>query len=379
MLPRLLGRSLSPSQAKEFGDVERARSLEATHRHITLTSGARNRPMPRRAARQRVRRASRPTPTLGQAVASQEMARRRQVPGEGGRDRGFLPFLLLAAALCAAAVQSSSAFSSAAPSRTRVQGVQHLPSAAPTATNRWVAVDFKPPRETSPFPWWSVTCALLTCAGACRLSRPAASSRAGRQARGCSVVACKAAAWQQPVARPRTATPPAPAAPAACAPKEEELLGWALSASPTMLTPPQTEALPAATIISLPAAPEAQPTAPVPRSRAAPAAFVGSARHRPGRSASRSSARRRPSRSSRAARRAVGARLLPSASPSVVEPSYDASRLRTEIQVGLHSEQLDRSKRPREVKTPSTGSGLNDQCGVFVETYLEKLPHQRDP
>mmetsp|Transcript_21981 Transcript_21981/g.68582 ORF Transcript_21981/g.68582 Transcript_21981/m.68582 type:complete len:300 (+) Transcript_21981:92-991(+) len=299
------------------------------------------------------------------------MAWRRRVCQTGGGDRRLLPLLLVAAALSAAAVQSSTAFSPGTPSRAGALQ-QRLPGAAPTAGGRWQAADPKPHRAAGYFPWRSLSLALL--AGACACRGPRSTTR---KARSCGVVACKAAAWPQQA--PCPVLPPTevrlePATPPVLDASQEALLGWTVSACPAAVPAPPSPILLRA---AADAAPQEAPSgAPRPANRGRAATLVGGARHQSGRSASR---RGRSSRSSHATRRAVGARLLPFIAPPVLKPSFDSSRLRMEIQVGLHSEQMDRSKRPREIKTPSTGSGLHDQCGVFVETYLESCPHPQDP
>lgn len=109
------------------------------------------------------------------------------------------------------------------------------------------------------------------------------------------------------------------------------------------------------------------------RWRGKSARFAGSSRHSRSRSAHSSRA------GSRAARRSVGARLQQSpVHTSIPEPSFDASRQRTKVQVGLRAVQRAPSCSARESQTPSTSHGLNDQSGVLVATYFETSGRNRN-
>lgn len=106
-----------------------------------------------------------------------------------------------------------------------------------------------------------------------------------------------------------------------------------------------------------------------PRLRAAPALLVGGAR----RACRRSSTRRAARHTARTARRAVGAWLRPTPPPQQpLVPSYDASRLRTKLQVGLRLVTHTRSERSRETRTPSMSMGFGgDNSAVLLATNFD--------
>jgi len=100
-----------------------------------------------------------------------------------------------------------------------------------------------------------------------------------------------------------------------------------------------------------------------PRLRAGRALLAGGAR----RARRHSSPRRAARNSERTARRAVGAWLRPTPTPQQrFVPSYDASRLRTKLQVGLRLLTHIRLERSRETKTPSTSVSCSEQSGLCV-------------
>mmetsp|Transcript_66703 Transcript_66703/g.195063 ORF Transcript_66703/g.195063 Transcript_66703/m.195063 type:complete len:213 (+) Transcript_66703:558-1196(+) len=107
-----------------------------------------------------------------------------------------------------------------------------------------------------------------------------------------------------------------------------------------------------------------------PRLRAAPALLAGGARRARGYSSPRKAARH----SARTARRATGARLRPSPAPQQrLAPSYDASRLRTKLQLGLRLTMRTHSEKSREAKTSSMSMGVSDRSGLLWAAYFEMI------
>lgn len=100
--------------------------------------------------------------------------------------------------------------------------------------------------------------------------------------------------------------------------------------------------------------------------RGQPARFVAGARV----SANRGS---RSARASRSARRGVGARLLPACEHQVITPSFDASRLRVPIQLGLRASSHVHSESAREVKTPTTSDGITVAAKMHNLYVLHEL------
>jgi len=105
---------------------------------------------------------------------------------------------------------------------------------------------------------------------------------------------------------------------------------------------------------------------------AVPSLLTQSVRARGGRESSSRKAGARAGRTSagaeRTARRAVGQRLLrASQQPVAVQQlSYDASRVRTKLQLALLAPELLHSGQLREVKTPATSHTLNGQFLVSI-------------
>jgi len=94
------------------------------------------------------------------------------------------------------------------------------------------------------------------------------------------------------------------------------------------------------------------------------------------RSSRRAGARagRARTRAERTARRVVGQRLLhASEQPVAIQLSYDASRVRTKLQLALLAPEHLHSERPREVKTPAASHTLNDQSVVLMPAYTKSI------
>lgn len=128
---------------------------------------------------------------------------------------------------------------------------------------------------------------------------------------------------------------------------------------------------------------DSQPCAPT--QRAKPAPFVGGYRHSRGGRRRTPSARQRPGgtpagRAARCARRSIGARLLQprhEVSAEVRAVPYDASRLRTKVQVGLWAILSRSSERVREFKVRSSCQSPSDQSGVLVANSIEMIGRHR--
>lgn len=102
-----------------------------------------------------------------------------------------------------------------------------------------------------------------------------------------------------------------------------------------------------------------------------PARFVGGARRAEFRQASTGAS------ASRAARRAVGAKLQPACEHVTIPPSYEASVVRAPIQTGLRIEACIRTGRGRQVKTPPAVKSFMDEEGGLLRTALRHHHHQQ--
>lgn len=209
---------------------------------------------------------------------------------------------------------------------------------------------------------------LLLCACAMRGQTGRRAGRAGHRVVTCNASSAKTQTlWQTPAVPVQAVAP--------FITQKEDVLkavssrNWAqttVQAAPIQCRP---------VTVALPATPTTtnEPVVAGPRLRGRPARLAGSSRH------SRSRSTRSSQASARAARRSVGARLQPApARTPAVKPSFDASRQRTKIQVGLRAVQRAPSCSARESQTPSTSHGLNDQSGVLVATYFETSGRNRE-
>lgn len=129
--------------------------------------------------------------------------------------------------------------------------------------------------------------------------------------------------------------------------------------------PPVVLAPAASQVAQQSAEPEKDVFSGVPTPRGQPARFVAGARV----SANRGS---QSSRASRSARRGVGARLLPACEHQVITPSFDSSRVRISIQLGLRMNSRVQSESAREVKTPACSDGIT----VAAKMHNLYLLHQ---
>jgi len=85
-------------------------------------------------------------------------------------------------------------------------------------------------------------------------------------------------------------------------------------------------------------------------------------------------ARHTSARAERTARRAVGQRLLrSSAQPVAIQLSYDASRLRTKLQLALLAPKHLNSERLQEMRTTAASHTLNDQSVVLMPAYTKSI------
>jgi len=79
-------------------------------------------------------------------------------------------------------------------------------------------------------------------------------------------------------------------------------------------------------------------------------------------------------RAERTARRVVGQRLLHAREqPVAIQLSYDASRVRTKLQLALLAPEHLHSERPREAKTPAASHTLSDQSVVLMPAYTKSI------
>lgn len=209
---------------------------------------------------------------------------------------------------------------------------------------------------------------LLLCACAIRGQSGRRAGRSGHRVVTCNASsACTQTPWQTPAVPVQTVDPAT--ALKEDVPKTVPSMSWVqttVQAAPTQFRP-VTVAVPATQATTN------DPVVAGPRLRGRPARLAGNSRH------SRPRSPRSSQASARAARRSVGARLQPApAHTPAVEPSFDASRQRTKIQVGLRAVQRAPSCSARESQTPSTSHGLNDQSGVLVATYFETSGRNRE-
>mmetsp|Transcript_10058 Transcript_10058/g.30073 ORF Transcript_10058/g.30073 Transcript_10058/m.30073 type:complete len:342 (-) Transcript_10058:242-1267(-) len=141
------------------------------------------------------------------------------------------------------------------------------------------------------------------------------------------------------------------------APKKEAPQVYSLSGEPKQEVPLQGLQWPS----------ECRTPAISPTRNASAASFVGGAR----RIRSPGQAKRSRARSSRAARRSVGAKLVHATSAEVAPPSFDPSRLRQKIQLGVRAPSCLCSKRRwRESKSQCTGKGSDSSTGVRIQANL---------
>jgi len=111
---------------------------------------------------------------------------------------------------------------------------------------------------------------------------------------------------------------------------------------------------------------EAASSTSTPQSKPKPARFVGRTRY-----SSRSQRPRSSNTATRATRKQVGSRLQGKAAKiEVPQLSYDVSRLRAALQVGLRAQHQRRSERPRESSAPSSSNGLKDQSSELYTAFL---------
>jgi len=225
--------------------------------------------------------------------------------------------------------------------------------------------------------WTMASCAMLLCSMVCRSRSSRVRPCSGVKSRDCRVVACQAASGGQyalPDAVQRCHQPPCQSARAICFEPDSALpcRQPAPSAPAPHAAPPPvhpTSGVPSEDLLSvcLP-----KPAASHRRAKAA-IRVGGSRRSRPWRARHRS-----PSgsmRSGRAARRSLGARLQSGSElPRALKASYDPSRLRTKVQVGLRVErQKAHSEHHREIRTPSTMRGLSVQSDVLLASCSKSI------
>lgn len=105
------------------------------------------------------------------------------------------------------------------------------------------------------------------------------------------------------------------------------------------------------------------------------ALFVGGMRHKWGRPTPAQSVL---AKTMRAACRHIGAHLLSAQRRDVPQASYDPSRVRTQLQVGLHVKQHELAERPREARTASSTSRLKDQFGELFAAYFDMSGQHQD-
>lgn len=234
---------------------------------------------------------------------------------------------------------------------------------APMVVREHAASGALPKTSTTTASWWACGCALLVFASATRSSPVARGQRGQRNHH--RVVTCRAASWSTATAPLMQQAPESLVATAPC-PQTRETASAPVVAVPSEPVHPLVQPSIAPLIGTLQITVEQHPAA-GPQQRGRRARFAGGARHRSSRRASTPNMR-----ASRTARRSVGARLSPApAQPPVLEASFDSSRQRTKVQVGLRNVQRVRSERSREYKTPSASIGLNDKSGVLTATYFE--------
>lgn len=103
--------------------------------------------------------------------------------------------------------------------------------------------------------------------------------------------------------------------------------------------------------------------------RPSPARCIGGSRRAGVRSSSRSASRmaRRAASDEKSSNRQTGARLQAHLDHQVMSPSYDASRVRSKIQLGLRYKTRGRSASSRESKTPSTSSDTTKSSRVCLQ------------
>mmetsp|Transcript_42262 Transcript_42262/g.111770 ORF Transcript_42262/g.111770 Transcript_42262/m.111770 type:complete len:300 (-) Transcript_42262:232-1131(-) len=206
-------------------------------------------------------------------------------------------------------------------------------------------------------PWSSLgSVALLWAAAAAAVQ--AVQGRSSRSPRGgMKVVACQAAPQSQHLAAPTIA-------PVYVAPASAPI---SLTSAPSLLDTPVPEvklaAAPQVFSISddVPVVGEEEHFAPTAGSTRRPARFVGGQR----RPRAKSADARGTSRAARAARRGVGAKLMPACEHHVIQPSFDASRARTLIQLGLRTDSRVHSERAHELKSPNANDAGSTAAKVL--------------
>jgi len=295
-----------------------------------------------------------------------------------GRQRGHRHWhldLLACSAVCLGTYWGSSSFvSGLTPGATRGSWTsprpQVLQGAQNSATVQTAAMQLQPEVRTTFVPWLLAGCALFLGA------RTARKSRAPVRRPGIQVMVLGATDRQFTAAHGICAKAPQ-------CPLMTDLPYASSAAAPTSLGSP-----PALTGAYAPSSGEAQTPAELavhapclagtftpraPRALPKPALLAGNSRH-----ASPRRPRCAPTGPTRAERRSIGARVQPAVEPPMTKLSYDPSRLRTVLQVGLRAENQRRCARPREFKAPSVGSGLNDQSGGWHIAYFGTLAYYAD-
>jgi hypothetical protein len=169
---------------------------------------------------------------------------------------------------------------------------------------------------------------------------------------GMKVVAVQVAPQSQPLAAPL-------AAPAAV-----PVLSSPPRAAPVSLDTVVPEVFSISDEVPVVAAEEKEHFAPTASTTRLPARFAGAQRlPRAKSTGSRNT--------SRAARRGVGAKLMPAREYHVIEPSFDSSRCRMRIQLGLRTTSRVHSERAHELKTPTANDAGSTAAKVLnITTFL---------
>mmetsp|Transcript_56615 Transcript_56615/g.132001 ORF Transcript_56615/g.132001 Transcript_56615/m.132001 type:complete len:328 (-) Transcript_56615:203-1186(-) len=110
------------------------------------------------------------------------------------------------------------------------------------------------------------------------------------------------------------------------------------------------------------------------QSKPRPARFVGRVRY-----GSCSQSPRSSNTATRATRKQIGSRLQQGKAAKIEVPqlSYDVSRVRTALQVGLRGQHQRRSERPRESRTPSS-NGLKDRTSELHTAFQTIFVRNQD-
>jgi len=287
--------------------------------------------------------------------------------GRGATTRGYALIGLTLAAACLLALQGGSTF-------TTGPGL----GAAPPVLSRSLGASPKPVglQATGPRAQRAGASSLWGCAGCIALLCVASATRGPASQRARTSKTVQRAAWNMHIAAAaplpmcNTGSKQAQRAVASAAPSQinregagtSDLLGLnevpllASAASRAALTTP---AWAGAAVSAVTMEDEGQGTL----RRPSAARFVEGARY----SQSRSRSRRSSGSGQRACRRAVGARLRTLPAVEVQLPSFDASRVRMQIQLGLRIASCIHSERARESKTPCTSKGSDMSTGVRIQ------------